>query len=628
MKYPRCIAEMPLQALVAGLLLGYGSALAQDLTPTQPVDPVIKLNVEADHSEPVSSDDFERFLASTAAPQQQLPPEPPAQPLPMPAVNTGTDLPASVIEARDPVWGSLPNQQPLVEQPPQAGIPVAPNTTEELVFVPWWQDLTLQPLLSSEKHLACQFDLEQLVWLSMQHSPRVQSILIVPKIQRTESDVAAGEFDPRRFGQSIYHNTSDPVGNTLTTGGPTRLNDEFWQNSIGIRDRNVLGGKTELTQAIDARDSNSLFFQPNNQADTKLSLNYTQPLMRGAGRFYNTSAIQLAGIKTQETIATANRELQFHAMDVISAYWELTLHRYLLAQARISQERLIQIKQKLENRAGMDLLSNFVSRAKAAIAKQQQQIEIAKATIKAQEAVLRQLVNAPELENSICQEIIPLTIPDIALPGEILEDELWSAVMFRGDVVAIQQTIESAVVQRKVAKNELKPTLDLITESYVRGLRGDNQFLESWTNQFDTGRPSFSSGLSYQAPVGNRSAKANLKGRELEIQKLIYDYSNALKTARAEIESVLEESKGTFAAAQSSIEQILASQDEVQLHESKMDSFFGDNPSVSSQLNELLDAIGRLTEAENQMADRQIRHMLALAKIKFESGTLMTITAE
>lgn len=314
-------------------------------------------------------------------------------------------------------------------------------------------------------------------------------------------------------------------------------------------------------------------------------------------------------------------------MDVINAYWELTLNRYLLAQARISQERLLQIKQKLEHRAGVDLIANFISRAKAAVAKQQQQIEIAKANIKAQEALLRQLVNAPELENTFCQEIIPLTIPDISFPGDILEDELWSAIMYRGDVVAVQQTIEAAVVQRKVAKNELKPTLDLIADSYVRGLRGDNQLLESWTNQFDTGRPSFSSGLTYQAPVGNRSAKANLKGRELEIQKLMYDYSNALKTARAEIESVLEESKGTFAAAQSSIEQVLAQQEEVQFSEAKADSFFGDNPSVSSQLNDLLDAIGRLTDAENQMADRQIRHMLALAKIKFESGTLMTITA-
>lgn len=618
---------MPLQALVAGLLLCCASALAQESTGAPPVETNDRSITQADNVEPVSSDEFESFLASSTA-QPQIPPTPSLQPLTAPLGKAPMDVATSIIEVQAPVLPPFASEPSRLEHPSKDGLPPEPNNADGEVFVPWWQDLTLHPLLSSDKQLACRFDLEQLVWLSMQHSPRVQSILIVPQIQRTESDVAAGEFDPRRFGQSIYHNTSDPVGNTLTTGGPTRLNDQFWQNSIGIRDRNVLGGKTELSQAIDARDSNSLFFQPNNQADTKLSLNYTQPLMRGSGRFYNTSAIQLAGIKTQETIATANRELQFHALDVISAYWELTLHRYLLAQARISQERLIQIKQKLEDRAGMDLLSNFVSRAKAAIAKQQQQIEIAKASIKKQEAVLRQLVNAPELENSICQEIIPLTIPDIALPGEILEDELWSAVKYRGDVVAIQQTIESAVVQRKVAKHELKPTLDLIADSYVRGLRGDNQFLESWTNQFDTGRPSFSSGLSYQAPVGNRAAKANLKGRELEIQKLIYDYSNALKTARAQIESVLEESKGTYAAAQSSIVQIIATQDEVQLHESKVDSFFGDNPSVSSQLNELLDAIGRLTEAENQMADRQIRHMLALAKIKFESGTLMTITAE
>ena len=620
---------MPLQALVIGLIFCFAPSFAQDNSlPMLPSTGLASPPAGTSSSDAVSSDDFERFIAAATMPTQVSPIAKQQLVSPVPS-NVPTDLPAPVVEVQSPVFDPVTNQRVRVESlPTEVLSPVLMGDVNQLVFVPWWQDITLQPLLSQNKDAVCGFDLEQLVWLSMQFSPRVQSILIVPKIQRTESDVALGEFDPRRFGQSIYHNTSDPVGNTLTTGGPNRLNDQFWQNSVGIRDRNVLGGKTELSQAIDGRDSNSLFFQPNNQADTKLSLNYTQPLMRGSGRFYNTSAVQLAGIKTQESIAIANRELQIHAMDVIQAYWELTLNRYLLAQARISQERLIQIKQKLENRAGMDLISNFVSRAEAAIANQQQQIEIAKANIKSQEAVLRQLVNAPELESSICQEIVPLTIPDISLPGEILEDELWSAILYRGDVVAVQQTIEAAVVQRKVAKNELKPTLDLIADSYVRGLRGDNQFLESWTNQFDTGRPSFSSGLTYQAPVGNRSAKANLKGRELEIQKLIYDYSNALKTARAEIESVLEESKGTFSAAQSSIVQIIASQKEVQFNEAKVDSFFGDNLSVSNQLNDLLDGIGRLTSAENQMAERQIRHMLALARIKFESGTLMTITAD
>jgi hypothetical protein len=42
----------------------------------------------------------------------------------------------------------------------------------------------------------------------------------------------------------------------------------------------------------------------------------------------------------------------------------------------------------------------------------------------------------------------------------------------------------------------------------------------------------------------------------------------------------------------------------------------------------LLDVQVRLITAENALATSQINHMLALAKIKYQSGTLMTITAE
>ena len=223
--------------------------------------------------------------------------------------------------------------------------------------IPWWQERCTNSILTNEPNKACPVDLEQLIWQSMQYSAKVQSILIAPKIQRTDIQIARGEFDRRRFSQTNYHSTSDPVGNVLTTGGPNRLNEQFWENSIGVRDLNTRGGKSELSQMIIGRDSNSLFFKPNNQADSKLSLNYTQPLMRGSGVSYNTSSIQLAGIKTNQSIATANRELQIHAMDVVNAYWEMVLHRYLMEQARKGHERLQQIKAQLLNREGRDLIS-------------------------------------------------------------------------------------------------------------------------------------------------------------------------------------------------------------------------------------------------------------------------------
>ncbi|MCU0720268.1 MAG: hypothetical protein MUC83_11235, partial [Pirellula sp.] len=144
----------------------------------------------------------------------------------------------------------------------------------------WWEKphALNKQLITRDINRVQFIDLEQLVWLSVQHSPAIKAIIKVPSVQRSEEDVARSEFDPRFNARSNFKDTSDPVGNTLTTGGPNRLNEYFWENSVGISDRNTFGGRTELRQAMDARDSNSLFFIPGDQVDTKLSLNYTQPL--------------------------------------------------------------------------------------------------------------------------------------------------------------------------------------------------------------------------------------------------------------------------------------------------------------------------------------------------------------
>ena len=494
--------------------------------------------------------------------------------------------------------------------------------------IPWWQERCTNSILTNEPNKACPVDLEQLIWQSMQYSAKVQSILIAPKIQRTDIQIARGEFDRRRFSQTNYHSTSDPVGNVLTTGGPNRLNEQFWENSIGVRDLNTRGGKSELSQMIIGRDSNSLFFKPNNQADSKLSLNYTQPLMRGSGVSYNTSSIQLAGIKTNQSIATANRELQNHAMDVVNAFWEMVLHRYLMEQARKGHERLQQIKAQLLNREGRDLISTHVSRANAAIANQKSQILTARNNILAQQQTLRRLVNSPDLDQQNCDEIVPLTMPTTDLPIFPLEEELVSALNHRGDIIAIQQTIQTAQVQRNLALNELRPQLDLVTSSYVRGLRGDNQFAQSFANQFDTGRPSFATGLTYLNPVRNRTAKANLTSRELEIAKLRFDYADELNKVRAEIITAILSAQATYETTLAAIEGTFASRDEVDGHKVRFEDFYADNPPPSNILNDLLDAENRLIAAENSWATKQVQHMIALFKIKYESGTLMAITAE
>jgi hypothetical protein len=472
-------------------------------------------------------------------------------------------------------------------------------------------------------------DLEQLIWQSMQYSMRVHSILKMPKIQRSEIEIARGDFDPTRYAQSNFKDTSDPVGNTLTTGGPNRLNDYFWENAIGIRDRNQFGGKTDFGQAIDARDSNSLFFRPNNQVDSKLTLNYSQPLMRGAGVFYNTSSIRISQIKTEQELAIANTNLQQHARTIHSAYWELLLARFQLAQVIKAKVRIKTLSIELENRRGIDVLKMHTDRAESMIQAMAAQDSELRAKIRGYQADLARLVGSPEIQRTVCDEMIPLTRPIASLPPlDSLDDELYNALMYRGELQEIRSQIETESVRKQIAANELRPTLDLVVEGYVRGLAGEKRLIDSLSRQFDSGAPSYSGGFLYQSPYKNRAARANLQGRAMAMAERIDAYEDRKMEVEAQVYKAIEMSKGTYQAILASLYSARAIQSEVENQRARLEDFFNEGSSPSTILNELFDSENRLLNAEKELATRQIEHMQALIQIKYESGTLLTIARE
>ena len=46
---------------------------------------------------------------------------------------------------------------------------------------------------------------------------------------------ADAQFDWTGFMETRWDDISEPVGNTLTTGGPTRFNDHRWDYEAGVR---------------------------------------------------------------------------------------------------------------------------------------------------------------------------------------------------------------------------------------------------------------------------------------------------------------------------------------------------------------------------------------------------------
>ncbi|MCU0719360.1 MAG: hypothetical protein MUC83_06635, partial [Pirellula sp.] len=339
--------------------------------------------------------------------------------------------------------------------------------------------------------------------------------------------------------------------------------------------------------------------------------------------------IQIQQSKTQQEIAIANEGLQNHTMKLHNAYWSLVSSRFQFVQALNTEFRLEEIRKLLIDRRGIDLLDSHIKRVEKEIETLKSVRATLKAQIKSTQYEIAQLVAAPELQSDQCSEIIPLTLPTNALPpDELLVDEYYNAILYRGDLARVRFKIEQVAIQKKVAIHELQSKLDLTLESYIRGLEGDKRLFESLTRQFDSGAPSYAAGLTYEVPRGNRAAKANVFANSESQAQLIYEYDDNLRKAYSHVNSAIAKSKGSYRAIFASLSAANAAVSEVEQHQSRSKDYFSENASRSVILSEWVDAEMRLFSAEQKLAEQQVEHMRHLTQVKFESGTLLTIQAE
>ncbi len=469
-------------------------------------------------------------------------------------------------------------------------------------------------------------DLDSLIWAALSHSPYIQSIQLRPQILETEINQAQGVFDPSRFASSIWNDRSDPVGNTLTTGGAPRLNEHFLDNKAGVRKKNELGGNWEAAQELGLKDNNSNFFVPRQQADTRMVLRYTQPLMKGAGRTYNRASISIAKLSFDASNHETNRALQTHIMDVIESYWELVYQRSIVLQLHRGMTRLQAIENQLTNRADLDAIRNQLLRAGSAINGLKARYARAMSQVVQSEERLRQLVNAPWIQPSSIDEIIPSSPPESALAAIQLDQELDTALMSRPDILAIRDEIKAANVRLRVAEQDLRPTLNIVTDFYVRGLNGDYDVANSFADQFASGAPSYSGGLEYLRPKNQTVANAIRRARDLEIRQLLFQLEDKLLQTGAEVRSSIATVQATHAELTSSVDATLSAQAEVEYLDARWQSgAFLEPTQISLSLEQLMDAEQRLIQAEGNWAAAQSQYMIAIAKLRYDVGNLMSV---
>lgn len=492
---------------------------------------------------------------------------------------------------------------------------------ETAMATAWWdqhvgKSLREQPPLPADIHT--------LLYLAVHHSNQIKVAKRDPLIRETAIQEADSNFDWVRYLNSSWNDTSEPISNTLTAGGTaTRFNDNIFQGAGGLRKRTRYGGQLDINQRFGWQNNNSAFFIPDNQATGQFTIAYTHPLLRGKGRSYNNSLVFLAQIDSQVAQQEFLATLQDELLEVTRGYWALYLERATLAHQMRLFLKTQQIYQTLDARQRVDTQRTQLITAASALENRRADLIRARTAVTNAETRLRGMINAPELQNSDQLELIPTEPPAIQQYHADLQTEIQTALKNRPEAVAAVRQVSAGSIRLGVAKHELLPALNLVTQGYANGLRGNSNFGGAFTDQFSTGRPSYSIGLQYELPIGNRLAKARVCRRQNELARLRDEYARALQVISTEVDIAVRELNTAFSEITAKSRALIAAEAEANTIEQRWLRMVDGSGSAGLNLESLLRSQERVTEAEREYVTSVLTYNLAMINLKRSNGTLL-----
>ncbi|MEO1616242.1 MAG: TolC family protein [Planctomycetota bacterium] len=367
-----------------------------------------------------------------------------------------------------------------------------------------------------------------------------------PDIQRSDAnfgiDAAKSQFDPLVSSRSNYANNDDFFNNPSTTGNAAEVQQDLTELSLGLDKVGEYGTRFSLNPGITHDNSNnpSVFFP--NAWESVFEATIQQPLLQGRGRrfnriagpnsrpgFFGTSGIEISRIDNAIEYSRFQRGLQEYVLEVVNAYWQLDLaykNFHTIRKVRdASYETWQAAKAKYENGLpGGEADSEAQSRAQY----YEFEIQLDKALNAVQagqtpgvlqaEANLRRLMNLPPLDGSL---IRPADAPSDFPPEYDWSRMMDEALAYRPEIQQQRRRVTKANLLAEAAKNFTLPRLDAVATYRLSGLGDDliadgGKFAGALNETFDTNYEEVEIGISYEAPVGRRLARAGLRNARLQ----------------------------------------------------------------------------------------------------------------
>lgn len=445
---------------------------------------------------------------------------------------------------------------------------------------------------------------------ALEHNLDLKVSLLNPTIAKESVTAEEAAFEAIFTTRALWSETDSPTASQLVGG-----NEKIYSVTPGVTIPLRTGGSASVDLPMTRTETNNAFATLDPAYTTDLDFSISQPLLKGAGREVNATAITIASYNQQISEAQTKLAIISQIAAVDRAYWQLYQARrdldvrqqqYDLAQVQLEKsQRLVNAGKRAEIE---------VIRAQSGVADRLDAIIVAQNTVLRQQREFKRLMNLPGLEVDNASRLITKTDPR---PVEYLFNAQTlsaGAEQSRMEMMELELQLLSDSASIKFNKNQILPQLDLNATYAIRGL-GDSfnssqQMLQR--NRFED----WSIGATLSMPLGNEAAQAKYRQSVLTRIQRIGSRESRKQTIRQEVYDAVDSIEAGW-------QRILATRQATILSTRTLQAEQRQFEVGNSTSTDVLDAAARLAEAQLNEILAVTDYEVAQVNLAVATGTLL-----
>ena len=399
------------------------------------------------------------------------------------------------------------------------------------------------------------------------------------KIQRSRLAGLEGFYDPVFSLDAGYADNSTPTGSVIQAGaGVARFesNRGFWNSHVT---QSLPWGATYTVDWLSSRSTaNSTLLTVNPQFNSSLSLNFTQPLLRGLGQTEVRRQLSLTNLDVRLSQSQFEQKVADVVRAVQDQYWELV---FALRNQEIRIQSLELARRQLaDNRRRVEIGSLApieITASRAEVANREQELIVSEEGIQTAENALKRLLTGDSRGDLWNRAILPVEEPTFEELRISLDEAIGQAIERRPELAQARLQLDRNQVDERFYRSEGRWRVDLVSGYVSTGLSGvpslggvpdvSSPVFGSlgtlYSQVFGQDFRSYSAGVRVEIPLRNREnemqlAQLALQARQIgsRIQAAEQQVAVEVRNAAESIETTHKRVEASRVARELSVEQL------------------------------------------------------------------------